>query len=445
MRHLRHPLLWMVVALAVSFLLREAGGGLEPVRLPDTASYERLARLQSLDVAFGHTRTLGYPLLLRAAGEHRHALKRLEYGTYLLAVLALWWALTVWFRSGWIALAGSVPLLVADVLAYTGWLQPEILAPAFALLAVAALILVVGGWRPGWSWSVLVLGLFLACLLRPAYLFLVPVLPVAGFVMRWIRDGFGGSAAFGLRLTAASAGPVLGFCLVRWLIVGQLGFVAFLGYNLSGVAASFLNPSLVDNLPVRQRPLAEPILAWRQARGWQPYEGHWRVDPWHEQFTPNIYHATVPVVERSLARRPAAAPTPWIAVDERLREWSLAVLRRNPPRYLHWVRGNLAVGLHGLLQRPTITVPLVLVALSVPFLLVTPASPARDPRTLRAWFGLAVLCGGYFLGNLLLLATISVPLHRYVDAAVLLLPVLIWVECAILWRRILWPVDPVPS
>lgn len=432
MRRLRHPLPWILILMAASFCTQELVGGLEPQRLPDTASYERMARFESLELALGHVRTLGYPVLLRIAEEPGVWLKRFEYGAYLLAVLAFWWALTVWFRSGWIALAGAVPLLWADVIVYLGWLQPDALAAAGALITVAATILVAARWRPSWSWSVLTVGVLLTCLLRPAYLFLVPLVPFAGVVMRGLRASFRGSAGFGLRLTAASAGPVLGFCLLRWLVVGQLGFVSFLGYNLSGIAAGFLHPQLVRNLPAEQQPIADSVLAWRQAHGMDPYRGHMQVARWHDDFTSNIWRATVPAAERSLARRPESAPTRWMAIDDRLREWSLEVLRRNPPRYLRWVRGSVASGLSGLFERPTLIVPAVLLVFSVPVLLAVRRSP-RGAET-RALIGLGVLCGGYFLFKLLLLATVSVPFDRYLDAAVLLLPTLLWVELALVWR-----------
>lgn len=434
----RQPAFWLIVLLVASFARQQQARRFEPERDTDTVTYERVAQFESAQMTLGSLRTIGYPALLRLLEGHRGWLKPVEYGIYAVTILGFWWAVAMWLRSGWVALAAALPLLWADIVRYLPLVLPDFLSAALGLATVTAVLLVAMRWRPVLSWTILTIGVFAAYQVRPAYLFLVPLVPVLGVILRRLREGTWAQSRFGLALTAVSAGPLLGFSLLRWLVVGHFGLVSFLGYCLTGSAASFLDADRVRALPEQEQPIAEAVLAWREGRGWRPYRGSVRVDPWIRQYTPNIYRATRPPLLRDLAEHPIEAATPLMARNERFQRWSLAVLRTQPQLYLQWVGGVLVHGIRSAAGSRAVQIPFALLVISLPLLMSTGTAngTGSDGRRL---LGLALLCLGYTVLKLLLLAAVAVPLPRYLAGAVLLVPSLLWAELALIWRRAVTP------
>ena len=420
-----------------------ARGRLEPIRVADTDSYIRVAKMETVEGALSHYRTYGYPLLLRTFG--RDALIGIELRLYLLGTIALFAAVWVYTGSGWIALAAASPLLYADALGLLGRVQPDFVACAFVLFAVAALIGLVVRPRNSLLWALLAVAVFAAYQSRPATLFLILWLPVAGGLLSAFRDRTWRRPRKGwlLGLTLATVVPYLLFASFRAGRVGEFGLVAFGGYNMSGLAASLIDEATIETLEDEDQRMARAILRRRLDRGWEPYRTGEGSAEWFEQYSPNIFHINVQVAKgRMRARHESmgfahgADESVHMAVNRRLRDFSREVIRRRPGAYLEWVRNANLHGWRQLGATPWVVWPAGLLAASLVlgwwgrrrgYL-----RPRLDPALVAA-VGLLTLGLTFFAAYVFLISLLSFPFSRYYYGTVLLLPSGLCAALAALW------------
>jgi hypothetical protein len=167
--------------------------------------------------------------------------------------------------SAWLALAVSSSLLYSNmILGYYARLLSDALGSSLAILTVGTLLLAVGRPRAWWAWAGLTVSLFLTYQTRPAYVCLLPLVPLLGLLLlglvaprpawarrwKWVAGG----------LVAVAAVPFLAFCTLRWALVGDFGLVSFGGHSLAGIAGPLLTEDLVPRLPEDVRPLAAHVL-----------------------------------------------------------------------------------------------------------------------------------------------------------------------------------------
>lgn len=274
MNTLRKPFFWFTLQLVATLIVLAWAGGLEYYRHPDTVSYLNAAQAESWTEALSHNRAVGYPLLLRAVtstGLWLRPVPLIQVLLYFGSLLLFWSAVKRASGSGWLAWAAVFPLPWAGIMTLGNHVLPDFLAGTAAVVAVSCLLmLVVGPSRAVW-WAGLATAVFFAFQLRPAAVFLVALIPLLALALKWL---FGERNARTLQKWVATVAavtflPFLLFCSWRWIAVGHFGVVSFGGPNQAGMAANFLDPQLVRELPPEHRRLARIILRGRRQRGWE--------------------------------------------------------------------------------------------------------------------------------------------------------------------------------
>ena len=271
MNLVRKPLFWFFIQSLGLALALGGSGYFEPVRVPDTASYEHF-QFGSPAESLGQMRTFGYPLLLRfgALFTPSHlAVPALGFVLHVLAVFVFWEGLKRVIRSDWTSMAVASSLLYSNTLfRYGNNLATDSLASSLAIATTGWLLLTIFGTHRRVSWWVLALGIFATYQVRPAYLFLVPLIPALGMALYWLVTPSATPRrerrSLMLKLGIVAFLPLLAFCTVRWLTVGHFSLVSFGGNNFAGVVTRFLAPEDVDELPPHIRPLATVVLQRRK-------------------------------------------------------------------------------------------------------------------------------------------------------------------------------------
>jgi hypothetical protein len=272
--------------------------------------------------------------------------------------------------------------------------------------AVACLFWVAAARRSPAAWSALTLATAAAYHIRPAYLFLVVLLPAAGGFLFWIRARHLGER-FAWQwivpaLLAAAAVPLLAYSLLRLWLVHDFGPVAFGGTNASGLAAELLDWELVEReLPEQYRPLAAAVLHERERRGIaSAFHGGTGINmrQFEDQFSLNIYKITIPAAKQICGRDQ-------VTLNREVGNYSWAVLGLRKCKYLLWAGYMLPRTAAKMLYRAWclwLLVPLavLLAAVRRRKLREVPSSPAlqdalRIPPLLVATLGVAAL---FYLG-----------------------------------------------
>ncbi len=443
------PATLLVVQLVLVFVFLAQNGRLEPAWVPDSRSYVIGSQADSLEDTLSHYRSFALPLLLRMVGGD--GVPTTQVAIYFGSVLLFGYALRVYASSPWLALAAATPLAYHPVLALASMIQPDFLSAAMAVIAVSCLMLLAGPARAGRPllWAGLTLSVFAAYHLRPAAVFLVPLIPAAGWLLRLCRKPAHPRVSWRwvAALACVTALPYLGFATTRWLTVGHFGLVPFGGTNLAGLTANFLDAEVVRALPEEQKSLARKMLRSRQRRQWRPLTLDGDVQEAFRQYSDNIWRISVQAAEREIkaankrALRSGKAPIERryhrIVRNEMLGELSSSIIRLRPWLYFKWVRGALEYGLDQLLDFGWIRWPLLLILCTLPVALLHRPIAGPEPSPHLVLLGLLALGLGYFLVYLLLVSLVSFPFARYFVSTLLFLPSALCAELFALWRAIL--------
>lgn len=449
-RTLRHPLPWLLVQVVVVLVALDNDRRLEFERFPDTPSYVAVAEADSLTEVLSSHRTIGYPLFLRAVGlraageiegSHGRFIYRLfrkipRVNAYILmaAILLFWWSLRIYTGSPWLAFAMATPLFYSPIWLLVGDILTDFLSGALALATIAFLVLLARRPRSALLWVGLTIALFATYQVRPAYLFLVGLIPVLGPVLamalgrsrrRIWRLGFG--------LACATMLPLLLFCTLRWGVVRDFRLVPFSGHNALGVAACLLDPDTVESLD-RNRDLAQEMLRQRQDRQMEPLRLDGDILIWHKQHNDNLWHIGLPAllgvdaVQRRWSESDSEPRAYRIEAENIFTELSIDLFRSKPVHYLRWVWSGLGRTVRLALALAWIRWPLALLALSLPLAWLvhrragTARSQAGDRERRRRFLALGALAITFFLAHALLVVMILVPYDRFVYGMTLLIP-----------------------
>jgi hypothetical protein len=448
-----HPVPLLVLQLLVVYGARHQEHGFRPAHMPDTASYLRLAEAKTVAGALSSYRTYGYPLFLRLVGGGEvdtAQVPRIQFGLYSLAILLFWLALRRYTRSRWWAFAGATPLAYAWVIDLMPEIMTDVLAVTVILVVVSLVLLLAARPAAPLLWTGLALAVFAAYQIRPSTLFLIFWVPLAAAALRLCRGGHLGPGLLrwlsGLAL--ATVLPFFLFAGLRLAVVGHFGLVPFGGTNLVGVAACFLDASVVEELPEEHRDLARRMLELRQKKGLQPMTS--TSDPFvsFRQYGINIWQvafvATGPRIRRlgrRLAERGQIAPGALRNKrNQLLTGVARSIIRARPWLYLRWVRSAVLYGLRGLAGRPWIVWPFVLLVCSTPMLALrraAGASPGPGRPEGRPLLGIFIMGASYFLVYLVLLSMVSWPFPRYASAMIIFLPAVLCMQLFAVCRRLL--------
>ncbi|HEX4954570.1 MAG TPA: hypothetical protein VF017_14355 [Thermoanaerobaculia bacterium] len=464
----RSPRSLTLGVLALFVLILVVGEGRTdraPVERQDSALFQLLSR-QPVGLAhLAAIRTPGYPLLLkgtRAVCADLSCLPEVQLLLHGLACLALCAGLLAVGLSPAAALAASVLVTTAPLAGtFIPWVMSDLPGASLGVLAVAALLACLA--RPcGWTWSALALALALTWLTRPAYLFLVPLLPLAGLWHALVRDGLPAWRRTLRRtllpLGLASCLPLLLWCTLRFALLGSFAPVSFTGFNLIGLTASWLTEPVVARLPPEPRELAGIILAERQTRGMAPVDATTPYAQWRAQFDTNVWglsaEAARELGRRELAKRHQPRRVTLlreVEADHRLTGLSLALIRDQPGLYARWLRSGWHLALGRLRSAhlgswPTRLLLLGALALIARDLLArrrgAASAPLGERRPLLPWpsLGFLALALAYCFVSLALTLALEPPQIRYLDAASILLPGALLAAAIEVWLHLLRPI-----
>lgn len=425
----RKPPFWLFVQSLGLAVALAALGKLEPVRVFDTTSYEQF-QFGPVAESLRQMRTFGYPLLLRFGAllaPSYAAVPALHFLLHVLAVVVFWLGLKKVIRSEWTSLAVASSLLYSNILLrYVNDLAADGLASSLAIATMGWLLLALFGERRRVHWWIVALGLFATYQVRPAYLFLVPLLPALAVALRWLVTPSAATRppwrSLVLSSIAVALLPLLAFCTVRWLAVGRFSLVSFGGNNFAGVVSVFLTADDVGELPPDVRPLATAVVRRREeiAASMPEYTPEVTLDymgiegPW------NINTAMVCI--------PAAREVygdDWPEMDRGLWRLALAIVARKPLCYGVWLAKAFARGVYLIvsqyLMNPVYFVLIFVMAGCHAYYIVlrkrsAEDAAAADPACFVEFNALWLVAVGFALSKLLLVILTSPALGRFMDA-----------------------------
>jgi hypothetical protein len=281
------PWFWLAFQAILLFIVLEFAGRLK-VHNPDGYDDQEYQELSK--VPFGKLisfpdettyRTLGYPIFLKCVAYFSpsySALPHCQLALHVLGVFALYWGLRQIGLSGSLAIASASCLLYSNLillnnafgmsLSYLQLLVTDAPASSLAILTIGLLLGVIARSANILAWVGLTVSLFLTYQFRPAYLFLLPLVPLLGVVLLWLITPWPKKlrrcVSVGLGLVAVCTLPFLAFCTYRWENVGHFGLTSFGGLTSIGIAGQFLTDDLVPELPEDVRPFALKALERRK-------------------------------------------------------------------------------------------------------------------------------------------------------------------------------------
>ena len=292
-------------------------------------------------------RTLGYPLLLKCVAWFSPEYRPMPWICFSFLAAAVFFfdgSLRRFGASPWTSLAASAALIYAALPLRTpvNQLLTDFCSMLLAVIAVGFLLRLVADGKSPAAWVGLAASLAAAYQVRPAYLFLVPLIPVLGVVFALMRHKAVGEKRAWQRLftglSAAAALPLLAWCSLRLWLVGDFGLVSFGGYNLSGLAVELLDePTVQCEVSPRFQRLSQAILADRRRLGMSPAFGPgMRVSlrQYEDNFSTNIYQIAKPNVRRFFGADP-------VAVNRELTAFSREVIALRKGRVLLWAAATV--------------------------------------------------------------------------------------------------------
>lgn len=393
----------------------------------------------SLDSALRDIRTPGYPVFLRlvtlVTGSYDSA-PAAQYLSFCIAVLVFYFGISQQVVHKWKAALIAGSLLTTNIL----WLYVQTITTDTlgAAAGITAMGFVLQSYGHGESSRCKPIGIIAATTaawyIRPAYLFLVLVVPIVSTLMH-LKHAPSDQLTYrrigrhGLRSFAFVCIPLVCWCLLRLCIVQSFGVVSFGGYNLVGIVGQFLDGEQVARLPSDLHPLARLAVEHRErlpANSLQMVE----LDQLNYLRIENNYDVTIWKIFTPAAQELYGNDAS--QVNTQLRRLATATLQLGPRKYAVWLAKAFRHGIYKLISDITLN-PFGLVVIVV-------AGCIGILRLARTWRNRSILAASttapvieslfvltfcYAALNLLETILVCPPLGRMTDAAaVLLIPLL---------------------
>jgi hypothetical protein len=453
------PWFWMVVQVAVLFVVQ---GHMDYFQLGPEGTemgqrewilYEDLYLANNLasDVGWNSflqsltkERTFFFPLLIngvRSLNPSLGAWPFCELAVRVLAVFVFFLGLRLIGVSGWLTLGLSSALLYSTFrwdADHRHYIFFDLLAESLAVSTIGMLLVVVGRPRKILAWAGLTLSLFLTYQGRPAYLFLIGLVPILGVLLsglfwqraHWLRRRL----QMGIGLIAVGAVPYVGWCTLRWLLIGHFGLVSMGGYTAVHIPGLFLSEDVIPDLPEDFRPLARAVL---QERDVQPNWQSPLVDGW---FDPKIVDDEEVFGEMAqsksgdLIRAKAAelyGNQDWVLINTKLSEFAKALIKARPGYFAKWLLTATKFGIIRMVTSDSLFKRIaLLLAILVGFwhflyvlhrLRIGPVDEQTDLARPRTYFlvlnAMILVAVGFALSSLFLVILVAPPEVRYMRPA----------------------------
>lgn len=430
-RLLRSPVFWLGLQ-GLGVLLYIAGtGGLLAELGPDSPGFRW--KFSSGDVQYFLTskRTFGYPAflsLVESLSGGVAAVGAAQLVFYLGSVMLLGWAGQRFFGAVLPALGLASPLLYFKLLPWlTRQVASDLLAAAFAVATLAFFLCQIApeSSSPRGRLSLVGMGvfLFLAYQTRPSYLFLVPLLPLAGLALTTWRGGpQGWRGAIRHRLLPlglVAVLPFLGWCSLRFVLVGEFGLVSFGGMNVIGITAPMVTPEIVPSLPQELQLFGQKLIRQRARRGLAPLEPEVSYRRWRNEFNDYAHFVSAEALLRTVGGKPGTTKAPWAWANRFYGRFSLAMIRLRPDLYARWLLGASGETARWVAKEPVIRGAGLMSVFGLIFALARHRSRWAPSPASRE---LLLLALAWALAGQLLVIAVEVPLARYNLANFMVLP-----------------------
>ncbi len=327
-------LLLLLSFCTYGFLLRS--GRLDLQIAPDSKDYLQY-QVASLTDVLSSIRTPAYPLFLKLVSSTVgiELLPTIQWFLWILVVLIFYLALlSGGFRRA-TALVATAPMVLASA-------QVEFAAHVLADSMAVSLSVVAVGSCVAWGkegtvrWLGLATFASLASILtRPAFLFLIPCLPLLTLVVNWLSNDSRTFRALliqrGLPMLAATLLPFFTYCSLRYVVVNEFGLVSFAGHNIIGIAAQSLEPNDIHSLPDSVKTLARDILDRREVH--PQYHPPKDYETMESNFNPMVWQIAVPAAKSIVGNDT-------LEVDRSLSILARSSMLRHPGFYIRWLIWN---------------------------------------------------------------------------------------------------------
>lgn len=377
---------WPIIiqAVCLAFILSAKEGALV-YRLNaggDEPSYV-LFSFSSLQDILGQHRAFGFPLILKLYNFFSQDYQMWPYFqmfSYFLSILFLYWAfLRFGFDRVLSLVVVSFLIWNSSVYGMFRYILTESLGATFLNFTIGALLFAIGSgtWK---SYLALGVSTFTLYQIRPNLAFLPALIPLWAIGLSLVLDGFDPVRIRRVffRFSALTLVPLLLFCLLRLIVVGQFGVVSITGGMLSGHATHFLNENNIEYLTGDSRKIAEEVLKRKRQLSFpcnlSPF--HERVIPTESRyvtegkcFGPDLMTAWLVAIKYKTGQEPFDDPSKnieaWkhiqtlagfytefynLEVERLLMKFSKDILRIEWKQYLCWIVGGSFHGIKNYLS-----------------------------------------------------------------------------------------------
>jgi hypothetical protein len=399
---------------------------LEPHLVPDSASYMNYP-FDSLDAACRSIRTPGYPLWLRMiSGVWDISLVPIcQVIAHATAVFVLMIELKRWSMPSSQLVAVAVAVGIGCTPSnHISTISTDALACSLGIITAALLLRWTRSERTFFAAVLCVMAAITTIMVRPAYLFLIPWLFVAGWMVQRMRGASPRNAAMSsLFLATLALVPILGWMSFRLAVVRDFGMLPFGHQNLAGILVQLVSDDELLGIQGDNAKLAHEIVGEKKrlaAAGHRFTEGDpqatMTIDARWDDMT---YFVVIPAAQRVVGDEP-------IAQHRKIAELNQTIIRHWPQRYGVWLlksarRGAWAIAAD-IVMHPTFLIAIALAMVYVLYRAVTLTNEPTVTLPQPSLSVLAIIAITYLVMKLGFVILTSPPIGRFGDAAAIFLP-----------------------
>lgn len=333
----RWPVIAIVVQLGILGGVLAVSGRFKAVETHDTAGYV-LQKWGSAEEVLGGLRTPAYPAflaVLRAVSSDERTVPTMHFIVNSFAVWLFYFGLQRLGHDSVRAFIGASSLIYTRILyGYVNTVATDTLASAIGIV-VCALIMIRLSSPSAMMSLLLSLAVMTGWLIRPAYLFLIPLAPV----MTWMIHPGRAHATRSRRWHVLTVfllviTPLILYSSLRLAVVGRFGIVSFGGGNILGIAGQFLQPADIPSLSQEFQGIASRAIERRDSGELKvgafddlPTSNYMRME---DRYDLTIWHIFSDAESGEVERDPVK----WNSQSRRL---AVELIRLHPREYLLWL------------------------------------------------------------------------------------------------------------
>ncbi|MFN0198934.1 MAG: hypothetical protein ACKVT0_19470 [Planctomycetaceae bacterium] len=425
------PWVWLSLQILGVALFLALRGNFTVEHVKDSPDYLNFP-WDSTTAIFGHFRTPAYPAFLEISKlleSDNRAVPACQFLIYAGSVLIFFHGLRRLTGENAAALIAASSFLYANILhGYVATIATDTLAASCGVAAMGLLawMLAGGGTAVKASLAVVVM---LSWLIRPAYLFLPAAVVLIGMFLVIRRHGLFHRELLrsGTCLIALTFGPLLGYSLLRLVLVGHMGIVSFGGYSLVGITGQLLDPSIAATLSPEVRPIAETALIHRDQivaeAGWSG-ESPLNYARLEAMYNPVLWDVFLPAAK-------SVYGDDHQRINDAMKEIAEQTLRHRPKDYAIYLvkasRQAVKKILWDIANNPAYLL-LILVGAAIWFLTLVLGIPGTPSQNIAVTGIMSVI---YTITSLACVIPACPPIGRMTDASGVFIPVVL---ASIIWR-----------